>query len=71
MKRTHLCEFISCLIRYSKLNYNLVILSEMERSKMEDPQTKEEDDAIDKAKEVDEELKNREDTNEEGKSIPL
>ena len=34
---------------------------------MEDPQTKEEDDAIDKAKEVNEELKSNEDTDEIGK----
>ena len=38
---------------------------------MEDPQTQEEDDPIDKAKEVTEELKNSKDTNEEGKSIPF
>ena len=48
-----------------------MFLIEMESLKMEDLQTKEEDDIIDKAKEVNEELKNSEDTNEEGKSIPF
>ena len=38
---------------------------------MEDPESQEEDDTIDKAKEVTEEIKNSEDTNEEGKPIPL
>ena len=46
-----------------------MFLSEMESSKMEEPQTQEEDDIIDKAKEVTEEVRNCEDTNEEGKSI--
>ena len=49
-----------------------MFLIEMESLKMEDLQTKEEDDIIDKAKEVNEELnKDSEDTNEEGKSIPF
>ena len=48
-----------------------MFLIEMESLKMEDLQTKEEDDIIDKAKEVNEELKNSEDTNEEGMSIPF
>ena len=46
-----------------------MFLNEMESSKMEDPQTQEEDDTVNEAKEVNEELKNSEDTNEEGKSI--
>ena len=46
-------------------------LSEMESSKMEDPQTQEEEDIIDKAKEVTKEVRNSEDTNEKGKPIRL